>query len=107
MSREPDMALLMNAYGSLARRQILASISSEHCQTANTSRTALQGYHSCRFRVHINSTVHWPSQCRIRLFLQLHLIPISSCVALMKMHLKYENFMALLAKKAPYPWYKF
>ena len=33
--------------------------------------------------------------------LQSHVAPTSHCMALMKMHLKYETFMALSAEKVP------
>jgi len=53
VAHEPDVALLISASGSLARRQAIADISSKYCKTANTSRVALQSYHSCRFRFNI------------------------------------------------------
>ena len=61
VTNEPNVALLMTASDSVARRQILADISSNLSKTANASRAALQSCHWCRFRCSINSTEHWPS----------------------------------------------
>ena len=75
-------ASLITASGSLSRRQILADILTKHCKTANISRKYFRSY-------------------RIRLYFRFHVTPKSNCMALMAMHLKYENFMALSAKKVP------
>ena len=74
MAREQYVALLMTSSGFLARRQILADISSKYCKIVN------------RFRYNISSTEHWQSQCRIRLLLSFDMTPISNCMALMKMY---------------------
>jgi len=99
---EPDVALLMTASGSLARKQILADISSKYCKTANISRVALQSYHWCRIRYHISLTEHQPSQFQIRLLVQFHVTPISNFMVLMKMHCKIWKFHgSLSATKVP------
>ena len=86
MAREQYVALLMTSSGFLARRQILADISSKYCKIVHTFRVGLHRYRWCRFRYNISSTEHWQSQCRIRLLLSFNVTPISNCMALMKMH---------------------
>ena len=92
MACEPDVALFRTASSSLACRQILADISSKHCKTVNTSRTAFQSY--C-----------WLSSGVIELnralAMAIHQYPILWLS--WKYILKCETSMALLAKKVPNP----
>ena len=92
------VALFKTAYDSLARRQVVAAISSKHCKTANTSRTAFRGYLWCLLQVSYSSIDHWLVSNQIILW--LHATTVSSCMALMEINFENISFMALSAKKA-------
>ena len=66
MAREPDVALLVTASGSLAHRKILVDNSSKHCLATNASRAVTTGVVSDQTIFAVTSDYQYPVVMKIR-----------------------------------------